>query len=38
MSTIGTYRFHELKLQAVSEHANEIRHYQLWDEVIFNRN
>ena len=38
MSTIGTYRFHELKLQAVSEHANKTRHYQLWDEVIFNRN
>ena len=23
MSTIGTYRFHELKLQAVSGHANK---------------
>ena len=38
MSTIGTYRFHELKLQAVSGHANETGHYQLWDEVTFNSN
>ena len=38
MSTIGTYRFHELKLQAVSEHANKTRHYKLWDEVIFDGN
>ena len=38
MSTIGTYRFHELKLQAVSEHANKTRHYQPWDEVTFNSN
>ena len=38
VSTIGTYRFHELKLQAVSGHASKTRHYQLWDEVIFNRN
>ena len=38
VSTIGTYRFHELKLQAVSGHDNKTRHYQLWDEVIFNSN
>ena len=38
VSTIGTYRFHELKLQAVSGHTNKTRHYQLWDEVTFNSN
>ena len=38
VSTIGTYRFHELKLQAVSGHANKTGHYQLWDEVTFNSN
>ena len=37
LSTIGKYRFHELIPQAVSGHANKTRHYQLWDEFIFNR-
>ena len=38
VSTIRTYRFHELKLQVVSGHASKTRHYQLWDEVTFNSN
>ena len=38
VSTIRTYRFHDIKLQAVSGHANKTRHYQLWDEVTFNSN